>query len=160
MATAIKRKRHNEVGGTFRLVTGSHLDYGPEGCECDGCQGGGGNHVYNSYQTYLGTVRELNQKRPRHSEPIKATPPDKYDDDIITSSVDLVARFGASKFQRVDSAKDDEITRLRRLVAEMEAKLAGAATESAGAEDGEEDEVAPQRAAPMTKGTARPAKNR
>lgn len=159
MATAIKRKRHNETGGVFRLVTGSHLDYGPEGCECEGCLGAGGNHVYNSYPTHLGTVREQNQKRPRHSDPIKPIPPDKYDDDLVHSKVDLVARFGLSKFQRVDSAKDDEITMLRRKVAEMEAKLAGGpVSDGAGTEGDGEEEAGPSRVNPKTAG--RPAKGR
>jgi len=125
VATAVKRKLpRQQEGGKFRVIVGSHLDKGPEGCECSGCavswaggdptcdhklipgKGkyckcgaaliGGGNHLYEAYDTYY------RQCLRRKETPLSQ---EAYDGDIIDSTVSLVDRFNqgtySRKFERV-----------------------------------------------------------
>jgi hypothetical protein len=88
VATALKRTTPQEVGGTFRIRVGDHLDDGPPGCECDGClTSGGKNHRYRARRYH-----------PHTGEPMD---PPEYDNDIVESPRDLVARCGNSKMERV-----------------------------------------------------------
>jgi len=87
MATAIKKVKVKEQGGTFRLLVGDHLDFGPPGCECEDClRSGGRDHRYQA--------KRYNQQT---GEPIDG--PD-YDGDLIESKHDLEARFNKGPFSR------------------------------------------------------------
>lgn len=83
MATAQKRKRPVEVGGTFQVLEGIHFDKGPEGCECNAClDSGGQQHVYEAYPS-----EEMQILMRRRNQPI----PDRetYDNDIFHSDQDM-----------------------------------------------------------------------
>lgn len=101
--------------GVFRVIVGSHLGAGPTGCRCDSCSKKL-DHVYSSFETFARIAAQAGQMPPgkRH-----------YTGDIIESSVDLVVRLGANKFQRVPP---EEATMLLQLRAEQ---LRGAETPKA-----------------------------
>lgn len=97
-------RKDKEVGGTFRIVVGSHTDFGPVGCDCDDCYhtseeekkangGRGANHVYNSYDTHVRSLVSQGQREP-FSKFIKEGYIDpNYRNDIIETEADLCARF-------------------------------------------------------------------
>jgi hypothetical protein len=98
MATAQKRTRVDERGGTFRILIGEHLDQGPPGCECDDCLSSKGkNHRYRARRTEAVKTRQG----------FFAKDGDDYDGDLVESDQDLEARFNAGpfsrKFERVNS---------------------------------------------------------
>lgn len=76
--SALAVKKEKEVGGRFRLLVGAHLDYGPSGCECGGCE---------------------------HFDPAFRGKNHRYEaGDIIESKFDLEKRFNklnSRKFERV-----------------------------------------------------------
>lgn len=95
MATAMKSKRPAEQGGQFRILIGDHIGKGPDGCECDDClRTNGTDHRY--------TAR-------RYSNTGDALDPENYDNDLIDSPVDLVARHNkgpnSRKFERVQTPR-------------------------------------------------------
>lgn len=99
MAQRIRQDRKNELGGVFRVLIGSHIGQGPEGCECDNCAYGDDatrakNHRYRARQ--------------------KSDQPE-YDGDIVESEVDLCARFnaggGSIKYERLHEPTEPIQTR-------------------------------------------------
>lgn len=125
---AYKTKRSGpERPGKFRVLVGSHLAAGPEGCGCDDCARGL-DHVYESYATHLGRVREANRNRPAGEPPMKNIPPQEYTGDVIDSPVDLVARFNTPpnsiKFERWGETPLHEAAAMRRRIEELEAENA------------------------------------
>ena len=118
----------DEQGGTFRLLCGVHLDYGPQGCDCDSCffweeerqaalsqgkpdRGPNPNHRCESYDDYTnphGTAMGGYIARCYH-EKVTPIPREQYKNDIITSKFDLDRRHNGprpdmKKFARIDGS--------------------------------------------------------
>lgn len=117
------RRAGPERPGKFRVLVGSHLGAGPDGCPCDDCARGL-DHVYESYATHLGRVREANRTRAPGEPPMKNIPPQEYTGDIVDSPVDLAARFNTPpfsiKFERFDDTPLHESAALRRRIEDLE----------------------------------------
>ena len=98
----------NETGGTFRLLCGVHLDYGPKGCDCDSCFfweedrqaklankqkdiGPNPNHRYEAYDDYTnpnGSMMGGYIARCYH-ERVTPIPREQYTNDTVASKHDL-----------------------------------------------------------------------
>lgn len=109
MATAVKRKNGRGVGGTFRILIGTHLAQGPKGCECEACaSGNSANHMYE-------------QRQPND--------PEDYDGDVFESTVDMELLHnhgpGSRKFERVvavEPPREPTVEELEAQLAEAKAK--------------------------------------
>ncbi len=124
MATAVKRKPTKAVkagGGTFRVLGGNHWDKGPVGCECVECDKSSRGMIDRIAKDGIqkdpkdptfgfdpATGRDAKGRAPQHKYS-QATPtsPDGYDNDIIESDTDLMAKFNtpiSKKFERIDAS--------------------------------------------------------
>lgn len=83
-----KENRRNEKGGVFRILISSHYGQGPKSCTCEQCQIDPSNHKYHP---------------PFNEE--EGADPDYCNNIIISPKADLVARFGAEKFQRLHQSE-------------------------------------------------------